>query len=175
MNKLRRDLSPELVSSMSSALCEKLVSLPCFAECTDVFLYRAAFGEADPAGIAAAAKCLGKRTAYPVCFGEGIMEFYYASSDSDFREGIFHGIYEPDTSKCELAVPSANNKVLLIVPGVAFGKDGRRLGRGGGYYDRYMEKYSGVLFKTAGFCYDFQITDDCPPAEAHDRAVDIVV
>ena len=59
---------------------------------------------------------------------------------------------------------------LIIVPGVAFTKDGKRLGYGGGYYDRYLE---GRNIPTLALAFESQIVEDIP-TEEHDIRVDRV-
>jgi len=55
---------------------------------------------------------------------------------------------------------------------VAFDAEGHRLGRGKGYYDRFLQSLPSV--KKIGVCFDFQKVESVP-AEAHDVVVDIVV
>jgi len=57
-----------------------------------------------------------------------------------------------------------NNIDLAIIPGVAFTKEGKRMGRGKGYYDRLLPKLSCPLY---GLAFPFQILDDIP-TESHD-------
>lgn len=81
------------------------------------------------------------------------------------------GLLEPDPARC----PAADHSRLdfIFVPGVAFTRDGGRLGRGGGYYDRLLA----VLPRTVcriGVCFPFQLVDDVP-GEDHDQRVDLVV
>jgi 5-formyltetrahydrofolate cyclo-ligase len=61
---------------------------------------------------------------------------------------------------------------VVLVPGVAFDAQGHRLGRGKGYYDRFLQSVSDI--KKIGVCFDFQKVESVP-AEAHDVVVDIVV
>ena len=61
----------------------------------------------------------------------------------------------------------------MVVPGVAFAEDGRRLGRGKGYYDRYLSRAEFRAF-TVGVCYGCQLRGDIP-AEPHDKKVSMVV
>ena len=61
---------------------------------------------------------------------------------------------------------------VAIVPGMAFDQQGHRLGRGKGYYDRFLQSLPSV--KKIGVCFDFQKVESVP-AEAHDVVVDIVV
>jgi 5-formyltetrahydrofolate cyclo-ligase len=58
---------------------------------------------------------------------------------------------------------------LLLVPGLAFTSEGRRLGRGGGYYDRVLAAPA-LRAMTVGVCFEFQIVETLP-LEAHDMAV----
>jgi 5-formyltetrahydrofolate cyclo-ligase len=58
-----------------------------------------------------------------------------------------------------------------LVPGIAFGRGGERLGRGGGFFDRYLANYSGVKI---GLCFEIQLEDDLPMQE-HDCWMDYVI
>ena len=79
------------------------------------------------------------------------------------------GIREP----AEASVVRPEDVGLWIVPGLAFTRDGRRLGYGGGWYDRLLAKAAPGAVKT-GVAYPFQIVDDLP-SEARDMRVDDVV
>jgi len=79
------------------------------------------------------------------------------------------GILEP--AEADVVDPSA--VAAWIVPGLAFTPDGRRLGYGGGWYDRLLALSSATSLKT-GVAHDFQIVGDLP-CEAHDVPVDRVV
>ena len=61
----------------------------------------------------------------------------------------------------------------IVVPGLAFTLDGRRLGQGGGFYDRFLPQTRADC-RTIGVCFAEQIVDDLV-TEPHDRIVDIVV
>ncbi len=94
------------------------------------------------------------------------MEFY------DISEGIAtgaFGIMEP-TSK-EPIDPSKID--VMIVPGVAFTQQGARLGRGKGFYDKYLS-HSGFRARTIGVCYPCQIVETLP-TEEHDKVLDCVI
>ena len=60
---------------------------------------------------------------------------------------------------------------VILLPGLAFSRKGQRLGRGGGFYDRYCKDYGGL---TIGLCWERQVVDSIP-CEEHDRNVDFVV
>lgn len=75
----------------------------------------------------------------------------------------------------ELRVPDLKSEKLkphmLLVPGLAFTEQGHRLGRGGGYYDRYLGSFKGTKL---GICYEGQLRNKLPQ-ESHDALVDYIV
>lgn len=78
-----------------------------------------------------------------------------------------YGIKEPDRDICnDAAVDCA------VIPGIAFNKNGLRLGFGGGYYDRYLDGAKDI-FKI-GLCYEFQLCDYIE-FEKHDIAMDLLI
>ncbi|MFV0415463.1 MAG: 5-formyltetrahydrofolate cyclo-ligase [Chthoniobacterales bacterium] len=85
-------------------------------------------------------------------------------------EGEAPKFYEPP-SDASSAQPDKED--LLIIPGRAFTSDGRRLGRGGGHYDRYIGNLK-ELPATVGLCFRCQLRDDLP-MEVHDTISGIVV
>ncbi len=108
----------------------------------------------------------GVRVAFPRVIGEE-MEFFEVNSLDDLEIGTFR-IMEPKRH-CELVNwPEA----VIMVPGIAFTREGKRLGKGGGYYDKYLDRYPG--HKTVAFAYEFQIVPELP-AELHDQPVDHVI
>ena len=105
-----------------------------------------------------------KEVYIPKCENEGVMNFYKIDSFEDVIAGKF-GISEP-----KVLENKQNELDLMIVPLMACNKDGYRLGMGGGYYDRFIEKYP---TKTIGVAYDFQYTDFIP--EVHDLKFDVLI
>ena len=81
-----------------------------------------------------------------------------------------YGILEPNEYASEFPIDEID---ALIVPGLAFTLDGRRLGYGGGYYDRLLSMDSFTAY-AIGFCFKFQIIRDLP-TETHDRKVDNII
>ncbi|GAB4544336.1 MAG: 5-formyltetrahydrofolate cyclo-ligase [Phycisphaerales bacterium] len=88
-------------------------------------------------------------------------------------ERVRHGVPEPADK-----VPVPIDRIgVVLVPGVAFTKDGHRLGRGGGFYDRFLETLlalgaSRPVF--VGVCYEEQVVHSLP-TEAHDVPMDTVI
>ena len=73
----------------------------------------------------------------------------------------------------EAPVVAPESVDLILVPGIAFTRDGHRLGRGGGYYDRLLALLPTRTVKL-GVCFDHQLLPDLP-TEPHDMRVDAVV
>ncbi len=99
------------------------------------------------------------------------MDFFDCNKNTSFKENSY-GILEPQN------VPKIENfeNAIFIVPGLSFSKDGKRLGRGKGYYDGF---FANLFSKTEnkctliGFCNSIQLFDDIP-IEAHDILMDYV-
>ena len=123
----------------------------------------------------------GKETALPrVIPGTSRMDFYFLDGSLNFGDQIecgSFGISEPLSSleKFEVSPQLAGKRILMIVPGLAFTKDGRRLGHGKGFYDRYIErlKKTGARITLAGFCFPCQLVNELPVDE-HDLPMDMV-
>lgn len=95
----------------------------------------------------------------------GHLEFYEAL---DFYPGPY-GVREPHVGS--LRRPLAEISGLLI-PGLVFNKNGNRLGKGKGFYDKTLESFQGVK---VGVCFNFQITVDPLPTEPHDVRMDFLL
>jgi 5-formyltetrahydrofolate cyclo-ligase len=86
---------------------------------------------------------------------------------TDIVAGKF-GVREPAAGCVEIPL---NRFDLVLVPGIAFDLQGNRLGRGQGFYDRLLEKASGIK---CGVGYDFQLLENIP-IETHDAKVDFIL
>lgn len=85
-----------------------------------------------------------------------------------FTLGPF-GIWEPDENSQLVPLDQLQG---VLVPGLAFNKNGHRLGKGKGFYDKTLEHYSGMK---VGVAFDFQISADPLPADKHDVTVDHLI
>ncbi|MGB0453199.1 MAG: 5-formyltetrahydrofolate cyclo-ligase [Bacteriovoracaceae bacterium] len=97
------------------------------------------------------------------------VEFHKLSAEIRFdREALM-----PDGSNGSKDLNFLNSSQMpaLLVPGLAFTGEGRRLGRGKGFYDRYLENYDGIKI---GLCFYEQIMETLPFDE-HDQKMDYVV
>ena len=130
MRERRAALSSYEREKEEKEILQRLFSLPSFQRAKTVFLYASYGSEFPTKAIEKEAKSLGKRVAYPKVCGVNLHFYVNASLKKGYR-----GIPEPAGG--EEVVPSAED--FLLVPGLAFGKGGARLGYGGGFYDRFMD------------------------------------
>lgn len=163
----RKALDHHWVEDTSAQIILNFQSLEAFQSAKTVALYMAIGGEVDLDPLFPECWKSGKHTCVPVFnAAAGIYEMAEITSETDFITGHY-GIREPVSP----ALCSMDKIDLIAVPGMAFDRKGRRLGRGGGYYDRLLAGYSGV---SAALAFDFQILPAIP-AEPHDRPVDTLV
>ena len=128
--------------------------------------YMAMPTEPDLGQVLTEALRLGKRLALPRCEPGCDLTARQVGGFSDLIPGVF-GIMEPDKT---LPVIPPEEIDLILVPGMAFDRQGRRLGRGKGYYDRYLADYHGIAM---GVSFAGGLVDRVP-AESHDQPVDAV-
>ena len=165
---IRRSLSAEQITEASAAVAKKVTALTAFADSKLMLSYMPAKNELDVTLINRVALAAGKRIAFPLCIENGGLRLLVPESADAFTVGSY-GILEPDPDRSYEV--TAEELDLIIVPGVAFSDDLRRLGQGGGYYDRLLAKTNAF---TIGVGYDFQLLDSLP-AEPHDLPLDMIV
>ena len=109
----------------------------------------------------------------PFCEDGEIVPFRLRSLDE--LESGYRGILEPKVSlRCESDRRISPEVIeLVIVPGLAFDRRGNRLGRGGGFYDRFLPKLSQSA-TVVGLAFDCQVFESIP-TEPCDRPVDILI
>lgn len=89
---------------------------------------------------------------------------------ADSSAGEF-GIPEPTLDSGHMYVEDGTEDTLVIVPGLAFDRHGNRIGRGKGYYDRFLGKSSMKGATVVGVCWNLQILE-AVPVESHDMPMD---
>ncbi len=161
------NLSPADRKAEDHALFSAFLSLPQVERVSTLFLFWGTDMEPDTARLFAPLLERGKRVALPRMLPGRQMEVRQYCPD---RPPIKHsfGILEPDEG-CPLI--DAKDIDLVLVPALCYDRRGFRLGMGGGYYDRWLEHYSGI---TVGLCRQV-LLHDALPTEPHDRPVDIVI
>jgi 5-formyltetrahydrofolate cyclo-ligase len=110
------------------------------------------------------------------CIAGGGMTFHRIMGLYDSISVNEYGIREPCRDLPQVKIGN-NREVLVVTPGLAFDRNKNRLGRGGGYYDRFIAKArskTGERVVFAGICFTEQITA-VVPVNSHDMKVDIIV
>lgn len=167
VKRRRAEANAELLHAASLRVLEQFKELPAYKEAALLLAYVDAKREVETRLLMQQAWEDGKKVAAPRVDGGGIMHYYYVGSLEDLEPGSF-GIMEPkkDCPLCEA------EKGLLLMPGVAFDEKCHRVGYGGGYYDRYLEKHPGLVHIALAF--EFQIFDEVP-FEEHDILPEMIV
>ena len=158
------------IAEKSGIICQKIISSLEYERAKVVLAYMALKDEVNLGLVILDALKKGKKVAVPkiMDFEKGEMQFFYLDGkqalNSQTESGTL-GISEPDEN---LLVPVnlnklKNKKTLILVPGRAFTLSGDRLGRGKGFYDRFLSELKDKKNITlAGVCFDFQIKKSLP-------------
>ena len=159
----RDALSIEAIKNKSASIAENLFALPEFRKAKTVAFYISKGSEVQTKSMLENAIAEGKKILVPSASERFILlEFV---SFSDLEKGRF-GLLEPKTKIAAKQEPD-----LIIIPGLAFDKNGNRIGYGKGGYDNFLKNSKA---KRIALCFECQLVDKIP-AEEHDQKMDIVV
>ena len=152
LSQKRRMLTVEMVRESSDQVIALIEQLPAFQAAQTVLIYYPTRNEIDVLSLIKKYKRT-KTFLFPVVKGRSMDACPYEGNEKMHRGK--YNIPEPTTA------PYAGKIDLTIVPGLAFDAKGNRLGRGGGYYDRFISatKSQSLL---VGVGYDFQMVDSVP-------------
>ncbi len=174
--KLRQDLLKKLRThkedertKKSSRIAQKLFLLKEFVQAKTVLFYLSFDGEVDTVRMIKKSIEQGKRVAVPAIRKDS--RELIPSELRDVDTELTRGPYGTRHPKDEYIRPLPLEELdLVVVPGVAFDEAGNRLGRGMGYYDRFLSRLPKDI-PTIGLAFDFQVVRDFPPLEPHDFSV----
>ena len=150
-----KELSPEYIEEASHKIADLLLATDAYKNSNTIFCYMSMGGEPVTDEIIERALEDGKRVGIPLCVGPHDMVVKEYKSGDELARGAF-GIREPLAEATEI---TADEFDLAIVPCVACSEDGRRIGHGAGYYDRFLS-VSG--FNKIALCFEMLLTDDIP-------------
>ncbi|MDF2868792.1 MAG: 5-formyltetrahydrofolate cyclo-ligase [Anaerocolumna sp.] len=168
IRRQKASLSKDVIDLQSSLIREQFLALKEYKESSQIILYAAFNQEVNTLPLIRQALLDGKKVALPRVMKDNI-EFYYISSLTDLAESSF-GIPEPEPVD-KLEWEKGSN--LILVPGLAFDKQGNRIGYGKSYYDRYFGAHRESFLKIC-FAYGFQVYEEIP-FETHDVKIDILI
>lgn len=168
----RRDALTELQrAEASAAICRRVLDHEEYHRAGLLFLYAAMRSEVDPGAVAARALADGKRLGFPLVDWNRMAIVPVEIGDFERVVPGRRGVPQPAEGDWTPLDPAEVD--LVLVPGVAFDPDGRRLGYGAGMYDRLL---ASLPDRSAawGLAFEAQMVDELP-ADKHDRRVDAVV
>lgn len=163
-------MSPAERAAAGERIAERVWSLPQVAEARALLLYASLPEEAPTAEIAREARRRGIVVTYPRCLPETReMALHRVGAEEELVPGSY-GLLEPGEECPRLALEEID---VALVPGLAWDRAGRRLGRGAGYYDRLFAR-PGWRGARVGLFFALQEAE-AVPADAWDRELDAVV
>ena len=162
----KRAMTEEEIIAKSHNLCEKFLRCDAYQNAKSLYGYLPYNQEVRTWELLQKALEDGKRVAVPKVYGEE-MRFIYITDFSQVSDG-YCGIPEPLGDG-----PVAEDRdALVLMPGLAFDREGHRIGYGGGFYDRFLS--AEPTHPTVALCYDFQLAEELP-TEDFDIPVDLVI
>ncbi|WP_176483694.1 MULTISPECIES: 5-formyltetrahydrofolate cyclo-ligase [Bacillus] len=175
-NKLRKEMKAKLKcyteqehTNMSTYIQKHLFETKQWQDAKTIGITVSRFPEVRTDEIIEKAWNEGKKIAVPKCNPtSSTMDFYEIVSFHEL-EVVYFGLREPIVSKTKYVPPSEID--LIIVPGLIFDKEGYRIGFGGGYFDRYLQKFHGRKISLAFYT---QVNEEVP-RESFDIPVEAII
>ena len=162
----KRAMTEAQIQEASARLAQQLYQSPLYRQATTIYGYLPYNQEVRTIPMLEQALAEGKRVAVPKVYGDE-MRFLYIDDLSRVEKG-YAGIPEPIDDEPVAEDPTA----LVLMPGLAFDRMGRRIGYGGGFYDKFLSAEPD--HPTLALCYGFQMLDELP-TEEFDIPVDCVL
>lgn len=162
----KRALSDADISRRSAILAEKFLQTEAYKAAKTIYGYLPYNQEVRTVPILQQALLDGKQVAVPKVYGDD-MKFICLDDLSKVSKG-YAGIPEPIAD----APVAQDETALVLMPGLAFDREGHRIGYGGGFYDKFLAREP--HHPTVALCYDFQVLDQLE-TEEFDIPVDTVI
>lgn len=171
MREALKKIAPQERHARSLAVCRRLEATPAFLAAQNVMLFLSMKTEVETAALALSAWQAGKAIVMPrVLWQERLIEPVEVTSLETEASPQFPGLRQPKTGS-----PVSLSMIdIIAVPGLAFDLRGYRVGRGKGFYDRFLPQKE-LHAVTVALCFDEQVLTDFIPAEQHDVPVKIII
>ena len=167
IKEMKQQLSDKELESMSLHAVSRLLAHPAVVKAETILMYYSLADEVNTHEAVDALVRSGKTVLLPRVIDGENMEIRIYESRDDLAPGHY-GIMEP-TGKLYTCYENID---VAVVPGMAFDAAGHRLGRGKGYYDRFLPKATHAY--KIGVCFDFQ-KRAAIPADDFDVTMDCVI
>lgn len=166
----RKAMTPDVIDGRGLKVQSRFLASPYYQKARTVALYAPIRGEVPTRDILIAALADEKVVCYPLSHVHGrILSFRAITSESELEPGRL-GVREPNSASELVPVDQID---LFVVPGLGFTRDGKRLGRGGGYYDATLRAASGRS-RRVGLAFSDQVVGVLPTNQ-DDVDMDLVV
>ncbi len=166
----RKAMTPEIVDSRGLKVQSRFLATQYYQNAKTVALYAPIRGEVPTRDILIAALQDGKIVCYPLSHVHGrILSFRAIKSEAELEPGRL-GVREPTNSADLVDVKDIH---LFVVPGLGFTRDGKRLGRGGGYYDATLRS-ADDRSRRVGLAFSDQLVESLPTT-GDDVDMDLIV
>lgn len=164
---LRAETPPGTLADASAQIVARLRALPEVATAATVHLFWPLPGEIDLRPLARSLRAAGRTVVLPAVAGPRALAHRVFDGDGGLVDGPW-GLREPapDARACD-----PRDLDVVLVPGLAFGRDGSRLGYGGGFYDTFLAETPALR---VGVCLQSALVATVP-ALPHDARLDAVV
>ncbi len=165
----KRHFTPQQLGEMSLCIMSSLLSHSQIQKADCVLMYHSLPDEVDTHSALDQLLAMGKKVFLPKVVSDTEMTIHEYTGADSLQPSEPYGILEPTTP--ELSIINCQLSIA-IVPGMAFDKQGHRLGRGKGYYDRFLSRIPNIY--KIGVCFPFQMLESIP-SESTDVVMDEVI
>ena len=167
----RNSLTEKECKKFGIMIRDHLFSLNQYKEAEIILIYGSYQKEVPTYEMIESALTMGKKVYCPKVLAPGQMEFYEIRTGNDLSKG-FKNIPEPQSMEKPF-VYEADKKILMVMPMVGFDSNHNRMGYGGGFYDRYLQRYPRV--KRIGLAFECQRYEKEIPVENTDVKPDYII
>ena len=158
-----RELPQSYKDRSSAEICAHLAAMPEYLAADTVFAFVGTAREIDTTAFLEDVLARGKRLCVPLCVGDGLMDLHHITSLEQLNTGAY-GIREPSEDTPIVPVDEVD---FAVIPCLSCSHGGKRLGQGGGFYDRFLAKYRSASVLV---CRE-RLTREELPVEPHDLPI----
>ncbi|MGQ9504736.1 MAG: 5-formyltetrahydrofolate cyclo-ligase [Thermogutta sp.] len=173
LREIQNRLDPQSIGRASQSIQRTVRGLPEYHAARAIMTYVSMGKEVETRQLLSDMQKDGKIVVIPWCAGDDLRLFRFRSFD-ELERGTL-GILEP-----KIALRSQEDKLfypqdldVILVPGLGFDRNGNRLGRGRGYYDRFLKTVSPNVIRV-GLAFECQLVEAIP-VSPNDEQVDLIV
>ena len=166
----KRQFTQQQLGEMSLGIMSSLLSNPRVNDADTILMYHSLPDEVDTHSALDQLIAMGKKVLLPKVISDMEMTIHEYTGKDSLKPSEPYGILEPITP--EYSIVNFQFSIVAVVPGMAFDKQGHRLGRGKGYYDRFLSRVPNIY--KIGVCFPFQMLETIP-SEITDVVMDEVI